>query len=229
MSAEFALFFWPAATIAGYLACRAAYRRRAAWYLSPLLTTPLLLIALAVGLHASYGDYLAGSHVLMAMVGPLTVAFALPIYDQRAVIRRNWLALSVGVGVGSMIAIGSGYGLARLLDFAPELRQSLLPRSVTMPFAMNVSGHVGGIPELTAVFVMITGIAGAAMGDVLLKLLPLRSAMARGALFGMGAHGAGVAKAREVGAEEGSVAGLVMIMAGLANVALGPLIIHLFA
>lgn len=225
MTIDWSLPFWPAATLLAYLLCRTVYRRWPGWYVSPLLTTPLILLVIAAWLHASYGDYLRGSHVLMAMVGPLTVAFALPIYDQRAVIRRHWLPLSLGVMAGSLIAIGSGYGLARLLDLAPELRQSLLPRSVTMPFAMNVSGHVGGLPELTAVFVMVTGIIGAAVGDILLKLLPLRSSMARGALFGMGAHGAGVAKAREVGAEEGSVAGLVMILAGLANVAVAPMVI----
>ncbi|MCF4165262.1 LrgB family protein [Zavarzinia compransoris] len=225
MPVEAKILFWPAATVAAYLLCRALYRRRPGWQTSPLLTTPVVLILLAVALHASYGDYLLGSHWLMAMVGPLTVAFALPIYDQRAVIRRHWLPLAVGVAVGSLIAVASGYALARALDLAPELRQSLLPRSVTMPFAMNVSGHVGGLPELTAVFVMITGVVGAALGDLLLKLLPLRSSMARGALFGMGAHGAGVAKAREVGAEEGSVAGLVMILAGLANVAVAPALI----
>ncbi|PWR21238.1 LrgB family protein [Zavarzinia aquatilis] len=225
MTIDWSLPFWPAATLLAYLLCRTVYRRWPGWYFSPLLTTPLILLAVAVGLHATYGEYLRGSHVLMAMVGPLTVAFALPIYDQRAVIRRHWLPLSVGVAAGSLIAIASGYALARVLDLTPELRQSLLPRSVTMPFAMNVSGHVGGLPELTAVFVMVTGIVGAAVGDILLKLLPLRSSMARGALFGMGAHGAGVAKAREVGAEEGSVAGLVMILAGLANVAVAPLVI----
>ncbi|PWR22240.1 LrgB family protein [Zavarzinia compransoris] len=229
MAADLTLLFWPAATIVAYLGCRALYRRWPGWHSSPLLTTPIVLILLAVGLQASYGDYLLGTHWLMAMVGPLTVAFALPIYDQRAVIRRHWLPLAVGVAVGSLIAIATGSVLARLLDLSPELRQSLLPRSVTMPFAMNVSGHVGGLPELTAVFVMITGIVGAALGDLLLKVLPLRSAMARGALFGMGAHGAGVAKAREVGAEEGSVAGLVMILAGLANVAVAPVLIMAFA
>lgn len=225
MTVDWIFLFWPAATLLAYLACRTLYRRRPAWYLSPLMTTPVVLLVVAVLMHANYGDYMRGTHLLMAVVGPLTVAFALPIYDQRAMIKRHWLPLLVGVVAGSLIAIASGYVLAGALDLSPELRQSLLPRSVTMPFAMNVSGHVGGLPELTAVFVMITGIIGAAVGDLLLKLLPLRSSMARGALFGMGAHGAGVAKAREVGAEEGSVAGLVMILAGLANVAVAPLVI----
>jgi putative effector of murein hydrolase len=75
------------------------------------------------------------------------------------------------------------------------------------------------------VFVMITGICGSLFGQLLLKVLPVRSAMARGALFGMGAHGAGTAKARELAADEGAVAGLVMVMAGLFNVLVTPAVV----
>ncbi len=87
---------------------------------------------------------------------------------------------------------------------------------------MAVSDEIGGVPNLTAVFAILTGVCGAAMGELMLKWLPLRSALARGALFGMGAHGAGVAKATEIGKEEGSIAGLVMILAGLMNLLAAP-------
>jgi putative effector of murein hydrolase len=99
-----------------------------------------------------------------------------------------------------------------------------MPRSISTPFAMVVSGDIGGVPNLTAVFVVITGLFGAAAGQTLLRLLPLRSGLARGALFGMGAHGVGVAKAHEIGREEGSIAGLVMVLVGLTNVLAAPLI-----
>jgi len=89
---------------------------------------------------------------------------------------------------------------------------------------MSVSGDIGGIPDLTAVFVVLTGIFGAVLGELLLAWLPLRSALARGALFGMGAHGAGVAQARRMGQEEGAIASLVMILAGLCNVLAAPLL-----
>ncbi|WP_286784444.1 LrgB family protein, partial [Pseudomonas sp. UBA3153] len=79
----------------------------------------------------------------------------------------------------------------------------------------------------TAIFVMLTGVFGALVGGLLLKWLPLRSALARGALFGVGAHGAGVARAQEVGSEEGTVAGLVMVLMGLLNLFAAPLISHL--
>ncbi len=85
-----------------------------------------------------------------------------------------------------------------------------------LPFAMQVSGKIGGLPDLTAVFVVLTGVA--ALGDLILATVPLRSALARGALFGAGAHGAGTARAHQNRREEGAVAGLVMVLAGLMNV-----------
>jgi putative effector of murein hydrolase len=152
------------------------------------------------------------------LLGPATVAFAIPIYRQQDLISKHWVLLCVGVITGSLLAFASCWGLAAVFDFSPEVRASLLPRSVTTPLAMEASVRLGGIPELTAIFTAITGLFGAAIGETLLYYLPIRSSFARGALFGMGAHGAGVAKAREIGSEEGVVASLIMILAGLLNV-----------
>lgn len=217
-----AALFWSASTIACYAGSRWLYRRRPTWWLSPLLVAPILLLLLAIGLHTGYRDYIYGTQWLVAMLGPVMVAFAIPIYEQRSVIRRHWPALAVGVVVGSLIAMTTAWGLATALGLSDALRLSLLPRSMSTPFAMTVSGDIGGQPNLTAVFVVVTGVFGAAIGEIMLKWLPLPSHLARGALFGMGAHGAGVAKAQEIGGEEGSIAGLVMIMAGLFNVLIAP-------
>ena len=219
--------FWSAATILSYMAAKRLYRRAPRWWASPLLLAPAALLLLALALHTSYREYIRGTHWLLLMLGPVTVAFAVPIYQQRALIRKHWKVLGLGVLVGSTVAILSAWGLATLLHLSPELRASLAPRSITTPFAMTISGEVGGVPELTAVFVILTGICGAMLGQFVVRVLPLQTSMARGALLGMGAHGAGVAKAREIGNEEGAIAGLVMVLAGLLNVALAPLLIRL--
>lgn len=218
---------WSAATIALYWLARRLYRRWPRWWLTPLAVTPLLLGAIAVWSHTSYHDYIGRTHWLVVMLGPTTVAFAVPIYQQRVLIRRHWPVLLVGVLAGSVTAMASAWGFASLLGLDGSLRLSLLPRSMSTPFAMTVSGDIGGVPDLTAVFVLVTGVAGAAMGEVLLHRLKLRSVLARGALLGMGAHGAGVAKAHEIGQEEGSIAGLVMVLVGLVNVLGAPLLAHL--
>jgi predicted murein hydrolase (TIGR00659 family) len=216
--------FWSAATIVFYSAARWLHGRRPRWWNSPLSLAPLLLILLALMLHESYHDYIRGTGWLLTMLGPVTVAFALPIFEQRALIRRHWPVLLAGVAAGNVIAMLSAWGFATLLGLSEPMRLSLLPRSISTPFAMAVSGDIGGIPDLTAVFVVLTGVLGAALGQLLLALLPLRTSLARGALFGMGAHGAGVAQARRVGSEEGAVASLVMILAGLGNVLVAPLL-----
>jgi predicted murein hydrolase (TIGR00659 family) len=217
---------WSAATIALYCAAKRLFRRWPRWWLTPLVVTPLLLIVLAALLHTSYRDYSAGTDWLVALLGPATVAFAVPIYEQRALIRRHWPVLVVGVCAGSVTAMASAWMLASLFGLSDSLRLSLLPRSMSTPFAMTVSGDIGGVPNLTAVFVIFTGVFGAALGEAMLAFLPLRSVLARGALFGMGAHAAGVAKAHEIGREEGSIAGLVMVLVGLLNVLAAPLLAH---
>lgn len=219
-----AFLFWSAATIAFYLGSRLAYRRWPHWWLSPLLATPALVVGLALALHASYQEYRESTHWLMTLLGPTVVAFAVPIYEQRTLIRRFWPVLLAGVAAGSVTAMATAWGLASLLGLGGDLRLSLLPRSISTPFAMTVSGEIGGAPNLTAVFVIFTGVFGAMLGELLLAWLPLRSSAARGALFGMGAHGCGVAKASTHGREEATIASLVMVLAGLANVLAAPFI-----
>lgn len=222
-----ATLFWSAATILLYLAAKRVYRRFPMWWLTPLAVTPLLLMGLVVALNENYRGYFGATHWLVALLGPATVAFAIPIYQQRATIRRYWPVLLAGVLVGSSSAMASAWGLAHLLGLNEAISLSLMPRSMSTPFAMTVSGDIGGTPDLTAIFVVLTGVFGAALGEMMLNWLPLRSALARGALFGMGAHGAGVAKAHQIGSEEGSIAGLVMVLVGLVNVLAAPLIAHL--
>ncbi|KJK06069.1 MULTISPECIES: LrgB family protein [Pseudomonas] len=216
--------FWLALTLLAYLGSRWLYRRTGRYLLSPLILVPVLLLAVAVPLNTAYAEYSRDTHWLMSVLGPVTVAFAVPIWQQRALLVRHWPALTLGMLVGSTASIASSWGLAHLLSLDNAVSLSLVPRSITTPFAMPLARDLGGVPELTAVFVMFTGVLGAMFGGVLLKFLPLRTPLARGALFGVGAHGAGVSRAHEVGGEEGSVAGLVMVLTGLLNLFAAPIL-----
>jgi len=218
--------FWSVLTIFLYAFGKASYRRWPCWLASPLMIAPLLLMLAALAFHVTYGEYIRGTHWLVVLLAPATVAFAVPIYEQRLLIRRHWPLLVVGVVIGSATAMASSWMLASLFGLNDNLRLSLLPRSLSTPFAMTVSGDIGGVPALTAVFVVITGVVGAAVGEGLLACLPLRSVLARGALFGMGAHGAGTAKAHQIGHEVGAIAGLVMVLVGLLNVLAAPMLAH---
>ncbi|SDS70971.1 LrgB family protein [Pseudomonas fuscovaginae UPB0736] len=224
MKLEWMSLFWLALTLAAYVFSRWSYRRTGRYLLSPLILVPVILLAVAIPLHTAYAEYSRDTHWLILVLGPATVAFAVPIWQQRGLIVRHWPALLLGMLAGSVASIGSSYGLARALSLDSALTLSLVPRSITTPFAMPLARDLGGVPELTAVFVLITGVFGAMVGGVLLKWLPLRSSLARGALLGIGAHGAGVSRAREAGGEEGTVAGLVMVLTGLLNLFAAPLL-----
>ena len=223
-SPVFKTVFWSLVTILLYMAAKAFYRRFSYLWLTPLAVTPLLLMIVVVLLKGDYAHYIKATHWLVAILGPVTVAFAVPIWQQRRIIVKNWFILTIGIIVGSFASMLSAWGLATLMQLDPTLRLSLMPRSISTPFAMEVSGDIGGIPDLTAIFVVLTGVMGAALGEVIVKYLPLRSSLARGALFGMGAHGAGVARAHQMGRQEGSIAGLVMVMVGIVNVLLAPIL-----
>ena len=218
------VFVWSIATIGLCWIAKQIYRRRPRIWVMPIAVTPLLLITLIVCLHETYRHYISGTGWLVTLLGPTTVAFAAPIYEKRSIIRAYWPILLIGAIAGSITAMATSYGLAALFQLDPSLRLSLLPRSLTMPFAMAVSNEIGGIPNLTALFVVATGVVGAIVGDAMVSWLPVRSSLARGAFLGMSAHGAGTAKAYQIGREEGSVAGLVMIFSGLLNVAVSPLL-----
>lgn len=218
--------WWSAVTIGVYFFSKGLHRRRPRAWASPMIVAPLLLMAIALVLHINYGQYQAGTHWILALFAPATVAFAIPMYEERALIRSHWPLLVVGALAGSLTAVAFSWFACRWLGLNENLRLSLVPRSISTPFAVFVSEQIGGTPPLTAVFVLVTGICGGTLGELLLNCLPLRSALARGALFGMGAHGFGAAKAHQLNREIGSVASLVMVFSGLLNVLAAPLLAH---
>jgi predicted murein hydrolase (TIGR00659 family) len=221
------LLLWSVVTIGLFWAARRVHGRWPRRWLMPVAVTPVLVGLVIVALQADYAEYLEGTRWLLWMQGPATVAFAVPIYEQRALIRQHWRVLLAGMAVGSLVALGTSWALASVLGLDDTLRRSLLPRSLSTPFAVSVSHDIGGVPGLTALFVILTGVLGAVIGDLLLTRLQGGSALARGALFGMGAHAIGTARANQVGRTEGAVAGLVMVLVGLLHVLAAPLFVHL--
>ena len=220
---------WLAATVALYAAAAALHRRAPVALLSPLLTAPAALAAALLAGRVPYRAYMGGGRWLADLLGPTTVAFAVPLWRSRDLLRRHARELSAGLLAGCAVAVGSSVELARMAGLDGLLVASLAPRSITTPLAMEVATRLGGSPALAAVFVIATALVGLVLGDLGIRHLPLRSPLARGALLGMGAHGAGTAQALALGPVEGAIAGLTMISAGLLVIAAVPairLLIH---
>ena len=186
-------------TLALYFANKRLYRRFHRLPLMPLVFTPILLVLILVFGHISYQNYMGEAHWLLWLLGPATIAFAVPVYDNLAVIKRHWMSLTAGVTTAVVVAVTSSVWLARLFTLPDEIQRSLAVRSITTPFALAAAKPIGGQPELVALFVVITGVFGMAVGDALFMRLAIREGMAKGAGFGAASHGAGTARSYELG------------------------------
>ena len=211
-------------TLALYFANKRLYRRFHRLPLMPLVFTPILLVLILVFGHISYQNYMGEAHWLLWLLGPATIAFAVPVYDNLAVIKRHWMSLTAGVTTAVVVAVTSSVWLARLFTLPDEIQRSLAVRSITTPFALAAAKPIGGQPELVALFVVITGVFGMAVGDALFMRLAIREGMAKGAGFGAASHGAGTARSYELGPQEGVVASLVMMLSGVVMVQAAPLV-----
>jgi predicted murein hydrolase (TIGR00659 family) len=212
-------------TIFSYLGAKLLYKKNKSVFLSPLVTCPLALIGLILLFHVSYDVYYAGTQWITQMLQPAMVAFAVPLYKYRGLLKKYGLEIGIGVLGGSVIAVSSSVIYGKWFDLTPQLLDSLAPRSVTTPIAMDVSQSIGGLPTMTASFVIITGIVGLVAGPFIIKWFPINQQVSKGMLLGMGAHGAGTAQAYEIGSIEGAIASLTMIFAGLITIMVAPMLV----
>jgi putative effector of murein hydrolase len=161
------------------------------------------------------------------MLGPATVALAVPLVAEAGRVRRLLLPMIVAVLAGSATAITTAIGVAWALGATRTTLLSLAPKSVTTPIAMAIAEQVGGLPGLTAVLVILTGITGAVIVTPLMNLLGLRDYAARGFAAGVASHGIGTARAFQVSELAGTFAGLGLALNGLVTALIAPLLIRL--
>ncbi|HEY3426510.1 MAG TPA: LrgB family protein [Negativicutes bacterium] len=209
-------------TIVVYLASKWLYQWSANLLLSPLIVCPLILIAVLTIFHVSYGTYNTGGQLLSSLLQPATVALAVPMHKYRNLLKTHFLEILLSVTSGAIIAIVTSIGAAKILGINPQMIDSLVPRSITTPMAINVSLLLGGDPAITAVFVIITGLTGLLLTSLLLKWIPIKSPITKGMMFGTSAHGTGTARAYDLGSVEGAIASLAMVFMGIITTVIAP-------
>ena len=214
-------------TFIGYILSKKLHKKYPYMLLAPGIFVPFIIMLLMIIFNISYDTYMIENKWIVWMLGPATIAFAIPIYEYRKVIKEHVLSISLGIVVGMIAGVISAFYLAKLFSFDQETTYSLMARSISTPFAMELTSNIGGSVELVILFTMITGIAGVAMADMILLALKLNSRFAQGAALGNSAHGFGTSKAFMRHREEGVVACLTMVLAGVFMVLLGPSIVHL--
>lgn len=191
---------------------------------NPVLIAVALLSVLLIATDTDYGTYFDGAQFVHFLLGPATVALAVPLYRQFSHVRRSAVALAVALVAGSLTAAGAAVAIAWALDGSRALLVSLAPKSATAPIAMAIAEDMGGLPTLTAVLVMLTGIIGAAFGTGVLNLLRLTDPRVQGFALGLASHGIGTARAVQLGETAAAFSGLAMGLNGLATAVLLPVI-----
>ncbi len=216
-------------TLIAFVVASAIFRRLKLNPLAnPVLISVVLIVSLLVATGTSYESYFEGAQFVHFLLGPATVSLAIPLYRQFEKVKRSAVAILVSVLLGSSTAILSAVCIAWLLGADGVSIISLAPKSITAPVAMGVSEKLGGLPSLTAVLVILTGICGAMLGPLVLNLLNITDWSARGLAIGVASHGIGTARALQINETAGAFAGLAMGLNALATAVLLPIIWRLF-
>lgn len=196
---------------------------------NPVLIAVVALVALLKLSDIDYLTYFEGAQFVHFLLGPATVALAIPLFQQLQQLRKSLLAILVSVVAGSLTAAVSAVGIGWVLGASRETLLSLAPKSVTTPIAMGIAEKIGGLPSLTAVLVILTGMTGAMLATYTLNLLNIKDWRARGLAIGVASHGIGTARAILVHPLAGAFAGLAMGLNGIATSLLLPLLATWFA
>ncbi|MCV7516044.1 MULTISPECIES: LrgB family protein [Micrococcus] len=193
--------------------------------LTPVLVTIVLVAAFLALTGIDYETYMIGGSYLTFLLGPATVALAVPLYRAGPDIRKLLLPIAVGVTVGSLTAMVSAVLIVRAMGGDAALAATFAPKSATTPIAMAVADAGGGIVSLAAVLPVLTGVLGAVFAPWLLDRLRVRDPRVRGLAIGVSSHGIGTARALAEGPKTGAFSALAMACSGLLTALLAPLVL----
>jgi len=191
---------------------------------NPVLISIILVSSALWITRTDYLTYFAGAKYIHFLLGPATVALAVPLYKNIHHVKAALLPIMVTISLGCVFAIFSGVGVAALLGASEETLLSLAPKSVTAPVAMGLAEIIGGTPSLTAVLVILSGVVGAVFGGLILNLVGVKDKKARGLAVGIASHGIGTARKLSLNETSGAFSGLGMGLNALATAIILPLL-----
>ena len=214
-----------AVTALAYALSRVAGRRYPSPLTSPVFfSTPLVIaVVLLSGMHLS--DYRPAKDIIVSLLGPATVALAVPLYKNRKTLLGNLLPASIGLALGSLSTLVIAAVVARLFDLSQVIRASLSIKSVTAPVAIELAPMINGDSTLAAAFVIATGIIGAMLGPWLMDKAGIHAPLARGLALGTISHGQGTAQAVIEGEVQGAAAGIAMVLAAILASFFAPILV----
>lgn len=216
-----------ALTVVAYSVAVWLRRRTRLTLMHPAVTATVLVLAALAVLRLPLAQYETGGRLLSLLIGPATVAMAVPVYRHRALLRSHWPALLAGILTGCLVGVGSSVTMALVMGLGRITVLSTAAKSVTTPVAMAISRRLGGIPSLTVALVLVTAVSGALLGPWMLDLLRVRNRLARGLALGAAAQAVGTERALQIGELEGAASTLSMAFSAIFATVLVPPSAHL--
>jgi len=216
-----------ALTVLAYVAFRRLYQRYAHPLLNVVVLSAALVALVLIGLDIPYADYAPAREIMTFLLGPATVGLAVPLYRHRGLLRLYALPIVASVGLGALTAMLCAGAVAKFGGLPREVVMSILPKGVSIPFAVEIARMYGGVPPLATAFVVATGTLGSLIGATFLTRVGIRNPVARGLALGTVSHAQGTASALQEGEEQGSMAGLALILAGVFTAVFAPLAVLL--
>lgn len=185
---------------------------------SPFILSIIFIISFLLIFKIPTTSYQKGGSIINMLLTPATSALAISMFHKIKTIKHNFIPIIIGTFVGSLVSILSIMFMSKLFNLDEGITKGMLPKSVTMPIALDLSKKTGGISGVTICCVCISGILGAALSPSLIKLLKLKNPVAIGLAIGTSSHGVGTSKAIEIGETEGALSGIAIGLAGIMTV-----------
>ncbi|WP_346937694.1 LrgB family protein [uncultured Clostridium sp.] len=185
---------------------------------NPLLISILFVMITLVIFRVDFESYNDGAKYLSYLLTPATVCLAIPLYEQLDLLRNNFKAIIIGIFSGVAASLISVFFFALLFQFTHEQYVTLLPKSITTAIGMGISEELNGIVTITVAVIIVTGIIGNILAEMICKVFHIHEPVAIGIAIGTSSHAIGTAKAMEMGEIEGAMSGLAIAVAGLFTV-----------
>ncbi len=203
--------------------------QRFSWpVLNPLFWSIATIIVFILSGTFTYDTYQRQTQIIQFFLGPATVVLAVPMYRQRKLLKAHFWPIVIGILFSVVLSAFLISGLCLLLNLNSDLHLSLLPKSITTPIGLSVSTQIGGIPALTVVSIILTGIIGAVFAPPFLKWAGIHHPVAKGIGIGASSHVVGTSKALEMGEIEGAMSSLSIALAGIATYIFIPIYLNWF-
>ncbi len=212
------LFFGVVVSVLAYQVGMTIKKRWKLALFNPLLISIVLVMAVLLAFHVDYETYNEGAKYLSYLLTPATVCLAIPLYEQLEQLKKNARAIAAGILSGVLTSLLSVLALAFVFGLSHEEYVTLLPKSITTAIGMGVSEELGGIVTITVAVIIVTGVLGNIIAELVCRIFRIHEPVARGIAIGSAAHAIGTARAMEMGEVEGAMSSLSIAVSGLLTV-----------